>query len=178
MRWSKLKQLIEGRMADALAGRIEVHSTRYRHAHDGDGRGWITIDKREVASLCYWRASIEHGRLARGIRVANNAADYRDPARREQYRAADRYARTILHQQGIFTQDEFYGALWNYLSLSIDDALQSENVLIRALAMADRRLGKRRLSAMQMAETEHSLVRMVFALRCEVEGIESRAVAR
>ena len=33
----------------------------------------------------------------------------------------------------------------SYLLLSIDDILASENVLIRAIGMLDRRLGKRRL---------------------------------
>lgn len=56
MRWSKLNQLVEDRMADSLQRRVEVHNARYRHAHDGEGRGWITVDKREVANMCEGRS--------------------------------------------------------------------------------------------------------------------------
>lgn len=50
MMWSKLKQTIEGRFADSLKGRVEVFNARYHHAHDDDSRGWITVDKREIAN--------------------------------------------------------------------------------------------------------------------------------
>src|SRR4051794_27003772 len=62
MRWSKVKQLVEERFAPSLHGRVEVHSTRY---YSGQGRGWITIDKREVADMSHARAIVESVRIAR-----------------------------------------------------------------------------------------------------------------
>ncbi len=56
MMWSKLKQRIEERFADSLAGRVEVLSTYYRHGGwDNDGRGWLTFDRREIANFCITR---------------------------------------------------------------------------------------------------------------------------
>lgn len=63
MRWSKLKQLVEDRMADSLQRRVEVHSTRYRNDRwQEDSRGWFTVNKREIANYSslrypYWESS-------------------------------------------------------------------------------------------------------------------------
>ncbi len=62
MIWSKLKALVESHFAPSVAGRVELHSTHYRKAHDDQGRGWITVDKKEAWNLCtfrYWRALYE-----------------------------------------------------------------------------------------------------------------------
>ena len=60
-----------------------------------------------------------------------------------------------------------------YLLLSVDDALQSGSPLIRALAVIDRRVGKRRLRSLEIGPEEHSLVYELYRLRCEAEGIPS-----
>jgi hypothetical protein len=60
-----------------------------------------------------------------------------------------------------------------YLRLSIDDALKSDTPLVRALAVIDRRAGKRRLRSLEVGPLEHPLVRELFRLRCEAEGISS-----
>ncbi|NQT88950.1 hypothetical protein HQ560_19435, partial [bacterium] len=51
MKWSKLKSQVEGMFADSVRGRVRLHSTRYRKAHDQDGRAWITIDGREIVNM-------------------------------------------------------------------------------------------------------------------------------
>jgi hypothetical protein len=44
---------------------------------------------------------------------------------------------------------------------------------VRALAVIDRRAGKRRLRSLEVGPLEHPLVRELFRLRCEAEGISS-----
>ena len=61
------------------------------------------------------------------------------------------------------------------LLLSIDEALKSDNIFIRAFAMLDSRLGKRRLRTMHLSDDEHLLVRQFYDLRCEAEGITPRS---
>ena len=160
MRWSKLKQLVEDRMADSLQRRVEVHNARYRHAHDGEGRGWITVDKREVANMCEGRFWVH----------------YKDYVRDEaHYYAQHEEITAMLHELGILTRAEFDDALWQSLSLSIDDALRSGDVVIRAFAMLDSRLGKRRLRTMHLSDDAHPLMRQFYDLRCEAEGITPRS---
>ncbi len=60
-----------------------------------------------------------------------------------------------------------------YLRISIDDALKTDTPLVRALAVIDRRLGKRRLRSLDVGSDEHPLVRELYRLRCEAEGISS-----
>ena len=107
MRWSKLKQLVEDRMAPSLQRRVEVHSTWYRRlGHDQLGRTWITIDKHEVANMCDLRYWNQYAPLMSEIRVASNATDYRDPDQRTQYYAAYDQAEVLLHQQGIYDRGD------------------------------------------------------------------------
>ena len=64
----------------------------------------------------------------------------------------------------------FNGLLFNYLNQSIEEILASKSVLTRALGMFDRRLGKRRLRALDVSE-DHPLVQKFHCLRREWEGI-------
>jgi hypothetical protein len=51
MQWSKLKQLVEDRFAEALRGRVSIFVTRYRRSHDEQGRWAILVDGREVVGM-------------------------------------------------------------------------------------------------------------------------------
>jgi len=51
MKWSKLKRLVESNLAADVADRIRFHTTRYRGAHDGMGRSWITLDGSEIMNM-------------------------------------------------------------------------------------------------------------------------------
>ncbi len=52
MRWSKLKKLIESQVTESLQGRVEFHSTCYYHKSTACCRGWITCEKKMIASFC------------------------------------------------------------------------------------------------------------------------------
>jgi hypothetical protein len=74
----------------------------------------------------------------------------------------------------IFNRNEFerldlHNALLEYALLSINDAVYSENPIIRGLVMVDKRFGKRSLSNIKIAEDEHEFVKFMFNLRCESE---------
>jgi hypothetical protein len=172
MRWSKLKQMVESRMAISLGGRIELHSARYRHAHDSDGRVWLTVDGREVVSVSYHRTAAIRYNIARGLREANAHVVASDPAFRAEFQDGWAPAKAITRKQGIVTQFEFYDDLEEYLSLTVEQAWESPNPLIRALAIVDRRLGKRRLRSLSPDALDHPLMRELYDLRCVAEGIE------
>lgn len=64
MRWSKLKTKVESLFANPVQNRVKLHSTRYRGAHDQEGRGFITFDKKEIWSMCTISFfSVEHERI-------------------------------------------------------------------------------------------------------------------
>jgi len=95
-----------------------------------------------------------------------------DPEGRERFAKAVEEA----HAANVFSRGEWHQALFDYLNMSIDDILKSDNLLIRALGMVDARLGKRRLKNMDVSQ-EHQLVQRLYLLRCDAEGLAPAAGA-
>jgi hypothetical protein len=148
MRWSKLKQRVEATFADGVRGRVELRTTRYEKAHDRYGRSWITVDGREIVNMA--------NQLPCGDTIADASADRFDA--------------------GVFTGYDLPLAMREYLTLSIDAALASPNPLVRALAVLDRRAGRRRLARIDPAD-EVPLVRDLLEFRLvpiEESSIPSR----
>lgn len=65
----------------------------------------------------------------------------------------------------------YHNILLEYLSLPIEEAINSEIELIKCLAIIDRRLGKRKLEKMRSSDFEYKSNRILFRARCEAEGI-------
>lgn len=155
MIWTKLKKTTEAFIADRLKGRIEYHLARY-----GKGvsyfmrRGWITFDKKEIAAF----STIKRVRESYALTG--------------QWYSTDPQAIAHLDKEGIFTRDDFVNALEEYAGLQVEDAIKSPNPIIRAIAMFDRRLGKRRLSALSLRADEHQLVKSFYTIRCQAEGLQ------
>lgn len=173
MRWSQIKKRIEGTFADSVKGRVEVFVTRYHHAHDGAGEAWIVIDGESVAvmgEIAYWKhlstLKAQMWRDAGGPEKPN----WRDPAQRALgWRTFDA-AQEETRADEVFSDAHVKEALFAYLNLGIDEILNSDNAIIRAFGMLDRRFGKRRLAALD-AKKETALLRRLHAFRCEAEGV-------
>jgi hypothetical protein len=162
MQWSKLKSQVEELFADSVQGRVRLHSTKYRRMHDQEGRAWITLDGEEILNM----PNLFEWLYQRRKRAEELAGPHNDPSFWEDQ------ADLQLQQESFFRQGELGDAMFAYLHLSIDDILASENVLIRAIGMLDRRLGKRRLPALA-GSVNHPLVRLLYVFRCEAEGIKT-----
>jgi hypothetical protein len=57
------------------------------------------------------------------------------------------------------------GSIHEYPSLSLAEALESDDFVHRALAMLDRRLGQRRLASLELRADEHPLVSQLLEFR-------------
>lgn len=96
---------------------------------------------------------------------------FQSPERQALIKASDQ-SEEMMISQNIFSSHQFYEPFMEYGSLSIEEALSSENILIRAFAMFDRRLGKRRLKDLRLtSENTHPLILEFYKIRCDVEGI-------
>jgi hypothetical protein len=175
MKWSQLKVRIESMFADSVAGRVEVWNTRYRKTHEWEneeqGEAWITIDKRRIYDM--GDATYRNQLYYEGLRLQSetDCLDYTDPNQIEGYNKAWDEAQQIGHDRGIFSREYFNKSLFNFLNLSIDVAIKSDNPIIRALSILDRRFGKRRLIEFDDS-TENPLVKTLYRFRCEAEGID------
>ena len=62
-------------------------------------------------------------------------------------------------------RQRFYLALQEYPTLSIDELQRSENEILRAISLCDRRLGVRRFLALNIEDEPSELVRTMYQLR-------------
>lgn len=177
MRWSKLKQRIEDGFADSAKGRVEVWSTRYRKAHDREGEAWITIDGQRAHSMGSLTHLVDWYERSRELQKDRNCLDYRDREQIYGYREAQREIETQLREEGVIPLWEFNDALFEYLNMPLDQILRSEHMIVRALGIFDKRLGKRRLASMNVSG-EHELIQGFFRVRCAFEGLRIRPVAK
>jgi hypothetical protein len=177
MRWSKLKSGLAELRAATVADRVAIHQARYRHSREELGRVWLTIDGKEIASFetatyARRRAELESELFA----LRRDDSGGRAPGM-VAFTEVQGDAEEILRRDGAYDDSRALADLEAYLSMPFEQALTSSTPLLRALAMTDRRLGKRRLRSLQVGPGEHELVRTLYKLRCEGEGIATEPPA-
>jgi hypothetical protein len=157
MRWSGLKKRVESRFAGSVRGRVHLYSTRYDCSC---GRGWITVDGKDIANLCTlssgakYRAVFHETSSTRCARHAAVKDDERTPGR--------------LVERGEFSRFDLHLACWDFLNISLAEALASDNPLISSLAVLDARTGKRRLGVLRR-KALHPLTRALLEFRLGAE---------
>lgn len=152
MRWSKLRKLVEGRFAYSVAKRISIHSAAYGNCTCG--HCWITLDKEVVANFCtraYWNKEML-GDSGVNPMYKNQLVLYGEKSRQGAYKSMFDYVHSMSH----------------------DEALKSDDVLVQSLAVLDSRLGKRRLEAFDGSDW-HPLVKKFLVIRREAELAQSSA---
>ncbi len=155
MKWSKLKQTVEEKFSDRIGKRVKIYTTRYTSGSYFMVRGWITIDGEEIANFSTpdnyakfnWNTPELDKRIPEDERNNGNAVE-----------------------KGEFSRHDLMDACWSYINLSIDDALMSDNPIINAFAMLDKRLGKRRLKTIDSTSL-HPLAARTLELRLQCESM-------
>ena len=71
---------------------------------------------------------------------------------------------------GEHDRPSLHAVLVSYLDQSIAAAMASEEPIHRALAMIDRRLGRRRFEGLRLGDSEHPIVRQLYEVRAAAEG--------
>lgn len=151
MKWTKLKQLIEARFASEASGRVQIHTTRYRRAHDDEGELFVTLDGNKIYGSAYYQY------LKALVTMREDLGRAPSPAEGQEFEQR-------LRERGIADHGELHRAMFESLNQPIEDMLRDSRPLIRALGILDARCGKRRLSKLDHAN-EHELVRCVYRLR-------------
>jgi hypothetical protein len=162
MKWSKLKKTIESRFAPSVRGKVHLYSTQYGCQC---GRAWITYEGKQIANFetilnlerihKHHEPTNEHGHVViePSARISGEAM------------ARGEFSRWDLHQ-----------ACWEFLNMSLEAALTSENPVILGLAFLDQRLGKQRALSC-VGEKLHPLAKVLLDLRV-LEETRHQADAR
>nr|MDJ0794366.1 hypothetical protein [Woeseiaceae bacterium] len=129
-----------------------IHSAAYGNCTCG--HCWLTLDKEVVANFCtraYYNKKL-HGDSGSNPMYKDHLVLYGERSRQDAYRSMFDYVHSMSH----------------------DEALKSDDVLIQALAVLDSRLGKRRLETFDDTAL-HPLAKKILAIRQEAELAQSSA---
>lgn len=160
MKWSKLKKTIEDKFTDEVKGRVNIFTTRYTTGSFFMVRGWITIDKVEIANFSTPENSNKFGWNTPDI-------DKRIP---DEERSDGKAV-----EKGEFSQWDFMDACWSYININIEEALASENPILRSFAVIDKRCGKRRLKLIDKSNLHPLVLKLLnFRLECESKIAEMK----
>lgn len=155
MIWSKLINQLQGMLCKELSGRVKFISSTYRKQHDNPGRVALIIDDEEIIDMSTLKWSNEMvNRISQ--RSEGNYSEKYDEVERE------------LAEEGIFPQWDFYKAAHEYLTLNIEEAINSSNKIINILAVMDRRVGVRTLIKLKdKFKDDLDVIKYIINLRLE-----------
>lgn len=183
MTWSKLKQQLESFLSPALYGRVEYLSTSYRYLPDKTGLCYIAVDKKNVLnmsdSLIRWYQSELEIKNDSDIQIPINN-DEIEAIRKDtkgsvpedrlkviaRSRKISEYAKELLSAQSSLSKSNFSIVAYKFLSISIEESIESNDILLNILALVDRRVGKKRILNMaEKMKLKHPIVQYFYELR-------------
>ncbi|WP_256761811.1 hypothetical protein [Cohnella sp. WQ 127256] len=185
MSWSKLKQNLESFLSPALYGRVEYRATGYRYLPDKAGLCYIMVDKKNVLNMCDVTTLIRWYQTELEIK---NDSIFHIPIHNEEIEAVrkdtkgnvpeDRLkvivtsrkiselAKELWSAQSSLSKSNFKDVATKFLSISIEESLESKDILLNILALVDRRVGKKRLlNLTEKMKLKHPIVQYFYELR-------------
>jgi hypothetical protein len=185
MIWSKMKQQLESFISPALLGRVEYRASSYKYRADKAGQSYITVDKKDVFNMSDATTNIKWYKTEQEIK---NDPDIKIPISQEDIEtvrkdmkgnvpeerlaviARDRkiadYAKEMLAAQASLSKSDFNATANIFLSLSIEECLESKDILLNVFALVDRRLGKKRILSLEdKMKLKHPIVQYFYGLR-------------
>lgn len=185
MNWNKLKQQLESFLNPALVGKLEYRASGYRYTPDKTVQCYIVVDKKEVFNMKDTTTDIRWYQTEQEIKNDSNleirvTADDIEKVRKDssdkipEERLADiakkrkivQCSKEIFKAQIQLTKTDFRKVASAYLSEPVERSLLSDDILLNVLALVDRRVGKKRLIAMEdQIQMKHPIVRYFYNLR-------------
>lgn len=159
--WSGLRKQLTDMLCEELHGRIDYFLTYYREVHNSYGRAAILLDGRELCAFS-WRDMYTQEHDTDELWRETGVWDSSAPELKEKW---DRGC--------VYCEKDFTRAATEYLSMPIAEALGSSDMIIRCLAITDRRVGKRTLK--RIADSGEYLtlpdwVRQFYELRLNIKN--------
>jgi len=185
MIWSKLKQHLESFISPALSGRVEYSASGYRYMPDRPGQCYITVDKIEIFRMNATNTGIRWYGKEQEIKndpdlkipVSGEEVDKlreetggKVPEDRLKVMVRDRkitsYAKEAMAAQTALSKSDFSTVAGRYLSSSLEECLESGDILLNVLALIDKRIGKKRLMGLESKiMLKHPVVQYFYWLR-------------
>ena len=158
MKWSKLRKELKDRLADNLKDRLDYHLTTYKNSTGYFGRAWITWDGKEILNFSNQDTWNEFQSYSNELAETHYISH-------EGIKATDRTEGKII-EKGEFSKYDFAENAFQFLNLNVRDAIKSNNPILKALAVVDKRIGKRTLNELNKVEN-HPMIKQLIELRTE-----------
>lgn len=160
--WSGIRKKLETEyLARSLRGHIQYYATSYRQSPDQEGRAAIRYDGKEIIKGCYWNNWMKAHLFPK------------DEKYERRMRVENAYMDDTALRLGVFDQRSFYRAFEKFDNQSIEKSLKSDDLIVRIMAVLDRRVGKRGLLLMkEKMENEPETFREFYAIRMKAEGLQ------
>ena len=158
--WSGLNKQLTERLCAPLRTRISYFLTRYHDVHNAYGRAAIRLDGAELVVFSWIEQYRQEAETDRLVRESGTT-----------YEAAGEQLKPKFDANCTYSEMDFLSAALEYRDLSIQDALHSENYIIRILAILDRRAGKRAVQECLAGDTYQKLphwVQQFYDLRLQI----------
>ncbi|ANY65630.1 hypothetical protein BBD42_03505 [Paenibacillus sp. BIHB 4019] len=185
MSWSKMKQNLESFLSPALQGRVEYRATSYRYLPDKAGLCYIAVDKKNVLNMSDRANAIRWYQTE--LEIKNDSSiqipismEEMEAVRKEtkglvpedrliviaRSRKISEHAKELMAAQSLLSKSNFITAATKFLSTSIDESMESHDILLNILALVDRRVGKKRILNMsEKMKLKHPSVQYFYELR-------------
>ena len=185
MTWNKLKQNLESFLCPALYGRVEYRATGYRYLPDKAGICYIAVDKKnvlnmsDVTTLIRWYQTEQEIKNDSDIEIPINNEEI-EAVRKEtkgivpedrlqvmaRGRKLSKVAKELFAAQSSLSKSNFTDVANKFLSTSIEESIESNDILLNILALVDRRVGKKRILNMSdKMKLKHPIVQYFYELR-------------
>lgn len=185
MAWSKLKQSLESFLSPVLKGRVEYRATGYRYLPDKAGLCYIAVDKKNVLDMADRTGLIRWYQTEMEIKqdsaswvpideeeIASLRQETKGLVPEDRLRVMLRSRKTtelvkeLLAAQSSLSKSNFTALANQFLSMPIDESLESKDILLNILALVDKRVGKKRIENMAgRMQLKHPAVQYFYALR-------------
>lgn len=183
MNWNKLKKELESFMTPSLVGTVVYRSAGYRYTPDKNTQCYISVHDKEVFNNQVTGLPIVWYETEQAVK---NDAPYL-PITVEELEAIrqkmknvpeDRlsiiakknkltlYAKEVIRTQNNLYKTDFQKTALTYLSKSVDQCLNSDDIILNILAIIDRRVGKKRIAGLSdQMSMKHPVVKYFYDLR-------------
>jgi len=156
MKWNKIRKELLDRLSENLKGRLDYHLTSYKNSTGFIGRAWITLDGEQIVNFSNQDTftkfdSYSNSSVGTGYITHEPISD------------TERTNGNLI-EKGEFSKYDFGHTAWEFINLDVNVAIVSNNVILRSLAVVDRRVGLKRLKELRVNEN-HPLVLKLIDLR-------------
>lgn len=174
--WSGTRKILEQEMiCESLKGRIQYFLTHYHGAPDNYGRFCVRVDGKEVLFANPYNenklyAYANEQKNQRG--VPNREWNGKEFLYDDENKKVEDEAAKIIMMEGNMDIWQVVDAIEKYLNSNIQDAIHSEDEVVRMFAVLDKRIGKRTLLKMKgQVDKQPEWLQFFYKLRIGAESL-------